>query len=259
MATLAMSEAAALSGDSELRDRVRRAVDYIVKTQTPNGGWNYYGNKEIDDIPVTAWQIQALAAARSAGISVPDEVFLHAQLMMQKATVGDRVMFRLQQDDKVYTPGLAGMALMTRQLCGERPENSGLRPIATKLATFLPVVKLGWAHGWEPTAKDAPERSKFDPYMLYFATYGMFFAGGSGLGGLESESVSGNSRHAGARWRLALQRRVFQKSRDVLFHGAVRVDLAGAPSDCPFHFFRRSRPPRRVAVRHMRCMGLSVI
>jgi hypothetical protein len=178
MATLALAEAAAISGDPELKERVQKAVDYLVKTQTANGGWNYFGHPDSDDVSVSAWQVQALAAARDAGATVPASTFSRALNMFRKATVGERVMYRLQNDDGIYTPSLSGMALMSRQLCGESNAKVDLKKLAAKLVQYAPKVKPDWVRGWVPTSKDAPERAKFDPYLIYFGTYGLFFTGG---------------------------------------------------------------------------------
>ena len=183
MATLAMAEATALSGDPELKVRVEKAVAYLVKAQTPNGGWNYYGLQDSDDISVSVWQVQALAAAREAGISVPDETFTRALSLFRTATKDDRVMYRLEHDDGIYSPSLNGMALMMRQYLGEDPANAQLKTLAAKISSgtppAIPKTRPEWGREWTPASKEAMERAKFDPYMLYYCTYGMFFLGGT--------------------------------------------------------------------------------
>src|SRR5579862_153793 len=179
MATLALAEACALSGDAELKARVEKAVAYLVKTQTSNGGWNYYGHQNSDDISVSVWQVQALVAAREAGVAVPDETLARAAQLFKKATKGDRVVYRLEADDNIYTPSLAGMALMMRPLLGEDSSSPELKVLAAKLDSFTPVAKKTWGRDWVPSSKDAPDRAKIDPYMLYYCTYGMFFLGGA--------------------------------------------------------------------------------
>ena len=45
---------------------------------------------------------------------------------------------------------------------------------------LLPNVKPGWGRGWRPGASPSEDKAResYDPYALYFATYGMFFLGG---------------------------------------------------------------------------------
>ena len=180
MATLALSEAAALSGDPELLARVQKAVDLIVKTQTATGGWNYFGHKENDDISVSAWQVQALAAAREAGAKVPDETLNKALELFRRATIKGRVAYRLPNDDGIYTPSLAAMGLMVRQLLGESAALPDLKLLESKVAEAAPKVKIpDYTHGWLPKEKTAAARAAFDPYMLYYSTYGLFFSGGA--------------------------------------------------------------------------------
>ena len=53
-----------------------KAVEYVVSAQTTRGGWGYVSAKEgndFDEGSVTITQIQALRAARNAGIPVPRE------------------------------------------------------------------------------------------------------------------------------------------------------------------------------------------
>jgi hypothetical protein len=56
---------------TDLRQKLRRAVDLIVNSQNPEGGWRYQPSSRDADISVTICQIMALRAARNAGIAVP--------------------------------------------------------------------------------------------------------------------------------------------------------------------------------------------
>lgn len=180
MATLALVEAAALTGDAELKARATKAVDFLVQAQTTQGGWEYYGRTESDlaDISSSAWPVQALAAARDAQIAVPDEAFSRVLQFYRKSTQKDRAIYRLTKDDGVYLPSRSGMVLMSRLLCGESTTEPDIAALSTKLLNYVPKVKPEWGRNWNPKAKDAADRAAFNPYMLYFCTYGMFFAGG---------------------------------------------------------------------------------
>jgi len=180
MATLAVTEAAALSGDRELLERATKAVDYLVKTQTGDGGWEYFGKKDSDlaDISISSWPLQALHAARDAGIKVPDDTFARALAFYRKSSKGERAIYRLNKDDGFYLPSRNGMVLMMRELCGDNTSLPDVAAMRTKLSYDFPKVKPGWGVGWNPRSKDASERAKFNPYELYFCTYAMFFGGG---------------------------------------------------------------------------------
>jgi hypothetical protein len=73
LCTLACAEMYGMDGDPELEDRLRRAVDVIIASQAPSGGWRYHPNPSDQDLSVTVMQIVALRAANNAEIPVPQE------------------------------------------------------------------------------------------------------------------------------------------------------------------------------------------
>lgn len=72
-ATLFLAEIYGMTPDSEVRDKLHRAVRLIVTTQNQEGGWRYQPKPVEADISVTICQIMALRAARNAGLYVPNE------------------------------------------------------------------------------------------------------------------------------------------------------------------------------------------
>jgi hypothetical protein len=71
--TLFLAEIYGMSQDSEIREKLARAVRLIVSTQSAEGGWRYQPKPSEADISVTICQVMALRAARNAGIYVPNE------------------------------------------------------------------------------------------------------------------------------------------------------------------------------------------
>ena len=60
----------------KLEDVLTRAVEFTGKAQTKRGGWGYVSapdGRDFDEGSVTITQVQALRAARNAGIVVPKE------------------------------------------------------------------------------------------------------------------------------------------------------------------------------------------
>ncbi len=61
--------------NDEKADRVvellKQAVGYIVKGQSPDGGWMYNYDKTQGDTSVSGWQVQALKAAHLTGLNLP--------------------------------------------------------------------------------------------------------------------------------------------------------------------------------------------
>ena len=184
MATLCMCEAAGLSGDDQLREIAQKGLDFLLKTQTPAGGWNYRATPDGDtDTSLSTWAVQALLAGREAGLKVPEEALKKCSDLYSKAVTADgRVIYSMSSgDDKVDRPSLAGAALMLRQLTGEDPKSPQLRQIANRLREMLPQSRKEWSPpgGWKPNPRNDDEaRATFDPYKLYFCTYGMYMMGG---------------------------------------------------------------------------------
>jgi hypothetical protein len=75
LATVALCEAYAMARDDYCLAPALKAVNYIVRTQSPFGGWGYEQRSMSPDTSVTLWQIWALKTAVNAGIYVPKETF----------------------------------------------------------------------------------------------------------------------------------------------------------------------------------------
>ena len=74
LATLALAEMYGMDSDPELEKTLRKAVELIIKAQSPSGGWRYQPHPGDQDLSVTVMQIVALCAANNAEIPVPAAV-----------------------------------------------------------------------------------------------------------------------------------------------------------------------------------------
>jgi len=71
MATLAIAEAYALTGDERLQWWVERAIAYTLTSQhSTGGGWRYRPGDE-GDMSQFGWQVMALKAGEAGGIEIP--------------------------------------------------------------------------------------------------------------------------------------------------------------------------------------------
>ncbi|MBN1908162.1 MAG: terpene cyclase/mutase family protein, partial [Pirellulales bacterium] len=71
LATIALCEAFAMSGDPDLRGLAQGAIDFVVFAQNkPGGGWRYMPG-EPGDTTVTGWQVMALKSGLMAKLNVP--------------------------------------------------------------------------------------------------------------------------------------------------------------------------------------------
>ncbi len=75
MATLALSEALAMTGDERLVRPVRRAIEYTVAAQNlSSGGWRYKPpfSRDRGDTSQLGWQLMCLKSAEQSGIAIPE-------------------------------------------------------------------------------------------------------------------------------------------------------------------------------------------
>ena len=71
MATLALGEAYALTGDERIRPYLERAVQFTLTTQNrTTGGWRYQPG-DTGDLSQFGWQLMALKSAELGGIAIP--------------------------------------------------------------------------------------------------------------------------------------------------------------------------------------------
>ncbi|HYF47935.1 MAG TPA: prenyltransferase/squalene oxidase repeat-containing protein [Planctomycetota bacterium] len=63
---------------AQMKDGLQRAVKKTGQAQSARGGWYYSPNSGADEGSVTITQVQALRAARNAGIEVPEKVMTQA-------------------------------------------------------------------------------------------------------------------------------------------------------------------------------------
>src|SRR5262249_27757295 len=97
----------------ELKDIITRGVHYIGQAQSTQGGWYYTSAKDghdSDEGSVTVTQVQALRAAKNAGIKVPLEFIRKAQDYLKHSTT--------ERGGVVYSLGRGGARAPAG---GERP------------------------------------------------------------------------------------------------------------------------------------------
>ncbi len=78
LTTLALVEMYGMDPDPELEQAVRLAVNLILRSQGPVGGWNYEPTAADGDLSVSVMQIVAMRAAANAEIPVPESAIKKA-------------------------------------------------------------------------------------------------------------------------------------------------------------------------------------
>jgi len=162
LSTLALSEAWGMTERKDVRDTLKRAVEVILRAQSPTGGWRYNPRPEDADISVTVMQIVALASAREAGIHVPSQTIDKAVKYVQGLQVTSSGGFGYTGPQQ---PGFARSAagVMALLMCGQRDSRAVLMGLE-----YLRRL---------PDGKFTEER--FYYYGHYYAIQAMYQAGES--------------------------------------------------------------------------------
>ena len=161
IATFALSEAYAMTGDRRLEPAVRRAIGYTLASQHPvTGGWRYQPG-DPGDTSQHGWQVMALKSAELAGVEVPSEAYRRASRFLQGVASGAR------RGIASYRPGagpsrtMTAEALVCRQLLGAGPiVGRDDRPAGDESAAYM--------------LQELPSGDRPNLYYWYYATLGLY-------------------------------------------------------------------------------------
>lgn len=160
-ATLFLAEVYGMSPRPDIREKLSRAIDLIVRTQNDEGGWRYQPIKYDADLSVTICQIMALRAARNNGIAVPKSTIDKAISYVKKSQNADGgFSYTLRSRSSAFPRSAAGVCSLFNCgiYTGEEVEN-GL----AYLLKFVPG--------------QGNENRGHYYYGHYYATQAMFIAG----------------------------------------------------------------------------------
>ena len=139
--TLFLAEAYGMTRRPEIREKLEKAVRLIVDTQNGEGGWRYQPVRNDADLSVTICQINALRAARNAGIYVPKET-VEACIRYVRDSQNDDGGFRymLNNNGSAFPRSAAGVvALMSAGVYEDKAIDDGI----DYLKNFVPEIKFG--------------------------------------------------------------------------------------------------------------------
>ena len=170
MASLALCEAYALGRDPRLRDPVRRAVAFLVRSRAGDGiGWRYLpGDPRGGDTSILGWVVMVLKSAKEVGVEIDDDSRSSALKWLDKVASGSSsglARYRHSgveaRDDYVrVTPTMTAEAWLCRQFLGA----GGPSAASDEAAAFL--------------LKHPPSQATYNLYYYYYATLSMFQRGG---------------------------------------------------------------------------------
>jgi hypothetical protein len=158
IATLALCEAYAMTGDENLAGPAQAAIDFIVNAQHEKGGWRYFPG-EPGDTTVTGWQVAALKSGLLANLKVPYDVWRKVSAFLDSV-----------QLERGAAYGYKGMSQVTTT--------------TTAIGLFGRMM-LGWPRDHRPLRKGmasvaARRPSRSHIYFNYYATMILHHFGGKG-------------------------------------------------------------------------------
>lgn len=162
-ATLFLAESYGMTPRPDVREKLSRAIDLIVRTQNAQGGWRYQPIKFDADLSVTICEIMALRAARNNGIKVPRSTVERAIDYVKKSQNPDGgFSYTLGSRSSAFPRSAAGVCSLFN--CG--------------IYTGKEIEKgLGYLLKFTPGGKGARRQGHYF-YGNYYATQAMFIAGG---------------------------------------------------------------------------------
>src|SRR5262249_6895249 len=136
MATLALCEGYALTGDVRLREPAARAVAFLVRSRARDRqAWRYKPGELIGDTSILGWVVMSLKSAREGGLPIPEEASVPGGVLAWLAGVPsgkDGGLARYQPAESV-TPTMTAEAWVCRQFL----EVGGPGPTSMEAAEFL--------------------------------------------------------------------------------------------------------------------------
>lgn len=161
--TLFLAEAYGMTKKPEIREKLTNAVRLIVDTQNPEGGWRYQPVPRDADLSVTICQINALRAARNAGIYVPKEtVEACIRYVKQSQNPDGGFRYMIQGGASAFPRSAAGIVALYSASVYDADE---IKKGVDYLKGFMPEIKFG-------------QRFSHYYYGHYYAAQAMWIRGG---------------------------------------------------------------------------------
>jgi len=166
LAVLCLAEAYGQTQDRRVYQRLSKAVDLIARCQNDAGGWRYLPKPDPrGDLSVTVMQLNALRAARDAGIAVPagniQRAIEYVESCAVKGPDGEAKAFAYQPRGDVRWSTTAS-GVMSLMLCGQYR----IERVRPSLDSLLEARRKG------------TDKRAFFVYGTYYAAQALYQAAG---------------------------------------------------------------------------------
>ncbi|MBI2478895.1 MAG: hypothetical protein HYV60_09755, partial [Planctomycetia bacterium] len=158
MATLAISEAYAMTGDQRMRTYVERAVKYTIDAQDRGtGGWRYQPADQ-GDMSQFGWQVMALKSAELAGITIPGETRAGMIRFLRSVSKGEHRGLASYRPSERASETMTAEALACRYFLGIQQDEQAVQEATSFVGQQL------------------PSGGQANLYYWYYGTIGLFQA-----------------------------------------------------------------------------------
>src|SRR5262249_23978430 len=163
MATLALCEGYALTGDARLREPAARAISFLVRSRARDGrSWRYRPGERIGDTSILGWVVMSLKSAKVIGLPIAEESSVRRGVLdwldrVSSGAAGGRACSRPAGS---VPPTMTAEAWVCRQFL----DVGGPGPTSTESAEFL--------------LRNGSDRGQTNYYYWYYATLALYQHGG---------------------------------------------------------------------------------
>ncbi len=161
IATMAICEAYALTGDPALREPAQAAINFTCYAQDPRGGGWRYAPRQAGDTSVVGWQIGALKSGYLSNLSVPPQVVQRAAGFLNSMSSNDGSRYYYDKNRADGHAACTAIGALCRMYMGASKDYPGVQNAVGYLSQRGP--------------------SEGDVYYNYYAAQALFhYTGGKG-------------------------------------------------------------------------------
>jgi hypothetical protein len=172
LATLALAEGAAMTGDAAMKEGLAAALRHAAAARQPGGGWDYTSEKTgRHDLSITGWQIMALKAAEPVfdPLSIHDREDLRHYLDRAFTEDGYGIYANLDPEAGRRGANMVAVGLLSHLYLGGLPGDTRTRAAVRHLLPRNPPEPASLGR-WDLTFQSY--------YYWYVATLALFHLGG---------------------------------------------------------------------------------
>ncbi len=162
MATLALCEAYALTGDPKLKAPVEKAVSFLVSARaTDRQAWRYSPGAATGDTSILGWVVMVLKSAQENGLPMSADTRQGILKWLARVSTGAARGLAFYQPGEMPTASMTAEAWVCRQFLGV----GGPGTASNEAADYL--------------LRNSPDRSEYNLYTWYYGTLAMYQHGGT--------------------------------------------------------------------------------